>query len=149
MSERRIEHLVNPSLSGLPAFLSPNPGLQSGMMISQYVSVLLVSENKVLAHPASVDSIPLSANQEDHVSMGTIAACHAKEIIQNARHVVAIEGLCATLAIEKLGTDKLAISSKSLYTWIRNLVSTITEDRALAKDIQQITQELYSADIPE
>jgi len=149
MSERRIERLVNPSLSGLPAFLSPNPGLQSGMMIAQYAAASLVSENKVLAHPASVDSIPSSANQEDHVSMGTIAARQAKEIIQNVRYVIAIEALSAALAVEKLGVDKLSTSSKSLYNWIRNLVPTLSEDRVIATDIQIISQELYITNIPE
>ena len=84
VSERRIERLVNPALSDLPAFLAKNGGLNSGFMIVQYSAASLVSENKVLAHPASVDSIPSSANQEDHVSMGTIAARKAREILENA-----------------------------------------------------------------
>ncbi|MGZ4112589.1 MAG: histidine ammonia-lyase, partial [Tumebacillaceae bacterium] len=89
ISERRTERLVNPALSGgLPAFLSHNPGVGSGMMITQYVSASLVSENKVLAHPASVDSIPSSANQEDHVSMGTTAARHAVQVIDNVSKVL-------------------------------------------------------------
>src|SRR5699024_9913702 len=87
ISERRVERLVNPQLNDLPPFLSPDPGLQSGAMIMQYTAASLVSENKTLAHPASVDSIPSSANQEDHVSMGTIAARHGGSIIQNARRV--------------------------------------------------------------
>ena len=96
ISERRIERLVNPQLNeGLPPFLSPEPGLQSGAMILQYSAASLVSENKTLAHPASVDSIPSSGNQEDHVSMGTIGARHAHAIIKNARNVLAIEALCA------------------------------------------------------
>src|SRR5699024_9632647 len=91
IAERRVERLVNPQLNDLPAFLSPEPGLQSGAMIMQYAAASLVSENKTLAHPASVDSIPSSANQEDHVSMGTTASRHANAIIQNARRVLAIE----------------------------------------------------------
>ena len=91
ISERRIERLVNPQLNDLPPFLSSKPGLQSGAMIMQYVAASLVSENKTLAHPASVDSIPSSANQEDHVSMGTIGARHAYQIIQHTRQVLAIE----------------------------------------------------------
>src|SRR5690625_5903598 len=87
ISERRTERLVNPQLNDLPAFLSPNPGLQSGAMIMQYVAASLVSENKTLAHPASVDSIPSSANQEDHVSMGTIAARDRKSTRLNSSHV--------------------------------------------------------------
>jgi histidine ammonia-lyase len=90
ISERRIERLVNPALSGLPAFLVDHGGLNSGYMIVQYSAAALVSENKILAHPASVDSIPSSANQEDHVSMGTIAARKAKEIMENVRRVLSI-----------------------------------------------------------
>ena len=95
ISERRVERLVNPQLNDLPPFLSAKPGLESGAMIMQYAAASLVSENKTLAHPASVDSIPSSANQEDHVSMGTIAARHAGSIIQNSRRVLAIECICA------------------------------------------------------
>src|SRR5690606_38974037 len=95
ISERRLERLVNPALSGLPAFLVEKGGLNSGFMIVQYSAAALVSENKVLAHPASVDSIPSSANQEDHVSMGTIAARKAREIMENTRRVLAMEIMCA------------------------------------------------------
>ncbi|MEZ4508861.1 MAG: aromatic amino acid lyase [Eubacteriales bacterium] len=92
VSERRTERLVNPYLNNnLPAFLTPNGRLNSGFMIAQYAAAALVSENKILAHPASVDSIPSSANQEDHVSMGTIAARKAVEILKNAQRVLAIE----------------------------------------------------------
>ena len=123
VSERRIERLVNPQLNeGLPPFLSPQPGLQSGAMILQYAAASLVSENKTLAHPASVDSIPSSANQEDHVSMGTIGARHAAQIIQNARRVLAIEALCAMQGVEYRGVsphvpfplEKVA-GNKSIY----------------------------------
>lgn len=115
VSERRIERLVNPSLNcGLPAFLVENGGVNSGFMIVQYSAASLVSENKVLAHPASVDSIPSSANQEDHVSMGTIAARKAGEILKNARKVIAMEILSACQGIDLkkvnknlgLGTEK-------------------------------------------
>ncbi len=142
MSERRIERLVNPALSGLPAFLSPNPGLQSGMMIAQYVAASLVSENKVLAHPASVDSIPSSANQEDHVSMGTIAARQAKEVVKNARHVIAIELLSAALAVEKLGVNHLSSRSKEIYQWLREDIPTLDQDRVLGKDIEAVANKL-------
>src|SRR5699024_5665888 len=108
ISERRTERLVNPQLNhDLPAFLSPNPGLESGAMIMQYAAASLVSENKTLAHPASVDSIPSSANQEDHVSMGTIAARHAASIIQNTRRVLSIECICALQAVEYRGVEKI------------------------------------------
>ncbi|HZK02137.1 MAG TPA: histidine ammonia-lyase, partial [Anaerovoracaceae bacterium] len=100
VSERRIERLVNPALSGLPAFLVKDGGLNSGLMIAQYTAAALVSENKVLAHPASVDSIPSSANQEDHVSMGMTAATKAREILGNATEVLAIEAICAAQGME-------------------------------------------------
>ncbi|MCS0543499.1 aromatic amino acid lyase, partial [Aeromonas veronii] len=105
ISERRIERLVNPQLNDLPPFLSPEPGLQSGAMIMQYVAASLVSENKTLAHPASVDSIPSSANQEDHVSMGTIGSRHAYQVITNTRRVLAIEAICSMQAAEIRGKE--------------------------------------------
>ena len=107
ISERRIERLVNPSLSGLPAFLVEHGGLNSGFMIVQYSAAALVSENKILAHPASVDSIPSSANQEDHVSMGTIAARKAREILGNVRRVLAMEIMCACQGIDLRGNKGL------------------------------------------
>jgi histidine ammonia-lyase len=101
ISERRTERLVNPALSnGLPAFLTRHGGLNSGFMIAQYTAAALVSENKTLAHPASVDSIPTSANQEDHVSMGTIAGRKAREILDNAYRVLTIELLCAAQGLD-------------------------------------------------
>lgn len=115
ISERRIERLVNPQLNNLPPFLSPQPGLQSGAMIMQYVAAALVSENKTLAHPASIDSIPSSANQEDHVSMGTIASRHAYQIIENVRRVLAIELICAMQAVEFRGIEKMASITKLFY----------------------------------
>ncbi|MCY9401980.1 histidine ammonia-lyase, partial [Bacillus haynesii] len=128
ISERRIERLVNPQLNDLPPFLSPEPGLQSGAMIMQYCAASLVSENKTLAHPASVDSIPSSANQEDHVSMGTIGSRHAHQIIQNARRVLAIELICALQAVEYRGVEKMAPFTKDLYTEARKLIPSITKD---------------------
>ncbi|KAB2336075.1 histidine ammonia-lyase [Cytobacillus depressus] len=134
ISERRIERLVNPQLNDLPPFLSPEPGLQSGAMIMQYCAAALVSENKTLAHPASVDSIPSSANQEDHVSMGTIAARHAYQIIQNATNVLAIELICALQAAEFKGFEKMAEKTKKFYVAARNVVPSITKDRIFSKD---------------
>ncbi|MEH7342864.1 histidine ammonia-lyase [Bacillus sp. JJ1532] len=134
ISERRIERLVNPQLNDLPPFLSPEPGLQSGAMILQYCAAALVSENKTLAHPASVDSIPSSANQEDHVSMGTIAARHAYQIIQNVNNVLAIELICALQAAEFKGYEKMGEKTKSFYLEARKIVPSITKDRIFAKD---------------
>ena len=139
ISERRIERLVNPQLNDLPPFLSPNPGLQSGLMISQYTAASLVSENKSLAHPASVDSIPSSANQEDHVSMGTIAARHAYRIIQNCRRVLAIEAICAAQAADIRGANKLAPKTFSWYKQIRALVPKLVHDRVLSADIERLS----------
>jgi len=102
ISERRVNRLVNPNLSGLPAFLTTEGGLESGMMIAQYTAAALVSENKVLAHPASVDSIPTSADQEDHVSMGTISARKAAQILDNVKNVIAIEYMCAAQGLSLL-----------------------------------------------
>ncbi|MCL0065827.1 histidine ammonia-lyase [Dehalococcoidia bacterium] len=104
ISERRIARLLDPHLSGLPAFLTKQGGLNSGLMLAQYTAASLVSENKVLAHPASVDSIPTSANQEDHVSMGTIAARKARDILENSETVIAIELLCAAQGLDCLSS---------------------------------------------
>ncbi|WP_077618042.1 histidine ammonia-lyase [Bacillus sinesaloumensis] len=140
ISERRIERLVNPQLNDLPPFLSAQPGLQSGAMIMQYVAASLVSENKTLAHPASVDSIPSSANQEDHVSMGTIGSRHAYQIIQNVRRVLAIECICALQAVEFRGTQKMAPATKAFYQEARTVCPSITEDRVFAEDIERVTE---------
>ena len=139
VSERRIERLVNPNLNeGLPAFLSARPGLQSGAMILQYSAASLVSENKTLAHPASVDSIPSSANQEDHVSMGTTAARHAYSIIANARRVLAIEAFCALQAVEYRGIGLMSPKTRAKWEEMRKIASSIQEDRVFHHDIENI-----------
>lgn len=139
ISERRIERLVNPSLNeGLPPFLSPEPGLQSGAMILQYAAASLVSENKTLAHPASVDSIPSSANQEDHVSMGTIGSRHACDITENARRVLSIEAFCAAQAVEYRGTEKMSPRTAERLDAIRKVARPIDEDRVFSTDIEKI-----------
>ena len=138
ISERRIESLVNPSISGLPAFLVENGGLNSGFMIVQYTAASLVSENKVLAHPASVDSIPSSGNQEDHVSMGTIAARKAGEIMGNLRRVIAMELMCACQAIDlRSGKDGLGIGTRAAYEAVRSVCPMLKEDRPLYEDINR------------
>ena len=143
ISERRIERLVNPQLSGLPAFLAGQPGLESGLMIAQYVAAALVSENKVLAHPASVDSIPSSANQEDHVSMGTIAARQARQIIQNALQVLAIELICASQALYLDGADDtVAPHSERMLAAIRSLVPPLKEDASISDGIRSLAEAL-------
>lgn len=136
VSERRIERLVNPALSGLPAFLVKHGGLNSGMMIAQYTAAALVSENKVLAHPASVDSIPTSANQEDHVSMGMTAARKAREILFNVTSVLAIELMCAAQAIEFQGSTGLSPAMAAVYRAVREQVAPLESDRVLYPDIE-------------
>ncbi|CDR59538.1 histidine ammonia-lyase [Staphylococcus argenteus] len=143
VSERRLERLVNPQLNGdLPAFLSPEPGLQSGAMIMQYAAASLVSENKTLAHPASVDSITSSANQEDHVSMGTTAARHGYQIIENARRVLSIECVIALQAAELKGIEGLSPKTRRKYEEFRSIVPSITHDRQFHKDIEAVAHYL-------
>lgn len=138
ISERRLERLVNPSLGGFPAFLVKKGGLNSGFMIVQYSAAALVSENKVLAHPASVDSIPSSAGQEDHVSMGTIAARKAGEILKNVRRVLSMELMCACQAIDLMeGKDKLGAGTAPAYQTIRNVCPMLEDDRPLYEDINR------------
>ena len=141
VSERRIERLVNPALNNeLPAFLTEKGGLHSGYMIVQYAAASLVSENKVLAHPASVDSIPSSANQEDHVSMGTIAARKARDIFHNAKSVVGMELMLACQAIDlnKADVDKaLGRGTQAAYDTIRNVVPALTDDRVTYIDMHK------------
>lgn len=135
ISERRLERLVNPSLSGLPAFLVEQGGLNSGFMIVQYSAASLVSENKILAHPASVDSIPSSANKEDHVSMGTIAARKSREIMMNVRRVLAMEIMCACQGIDLRGNKGLGKGTAPVYEIVRSCVPMLKEDRPLFEDI--------------
>lgn len=143
ISERRIERLVNPQLNNnLPAFLSPEEGFQSGAMILQYMAASLVSENKTLAHPASVDSIPSSANQEDHVSMGTIGARHCRDIIDNVRNVLATELFIALSAVEIKGVDKLSPKTKTKFDEYRNLVDFMDKDRVFSDDINTVSDHL-------
>jgi len=131
IAERRIERLVNPALSGLPPFLVKEGGLNSGLMIAQYTAASLVSENKVLCHPASVDSIPSSANQEDHVSMGTTAARKARKIVDNVASVIGIELLTAAQAIDFRGAENLGLGTAAAYKLLRQEVDFIDKDRVL------------------
>jgi histidine ammonia-lyase len=136
ISERRIEQMVNPDISGLPPFLARNPGLESGFMIPQVVAASLASENKSLAHPASVDTIPTSANREDHVSMGVTAARHAERVVANTAKVLGIELLCAgqglDLAQKRLRPGRgVAVA----YRALRKQVAELAGDRFLAPDL--------------
>ena len=148
VSERRIERLVNPALSfGLPAFLSENGGLNSGFMITQYSAASMVSENKVWAHPASVDSIPSSANQEDHVSMGTIAARKARMILDNAQKVLGIELFAASQGLFLRGDKKMAPATKAVYKRIRKSVDPIHDDVVMYEQMNKFDEMIKSGDI--
>jgi histidine ammonia-lyase len=147
ISERRIERLVNPMLSGLPAFLVSDGGLNSGFMIAQYTAAALVSENKVLAHPASVDSIPTSANKEDHVSMGTIAARKGREIVANTENVIGIELLCAAQALDLFTNLKPGEGTLAAYQAIRRVIPHLDTDRFLAPDIDAMRELMRSGAI--
>ncbi len=138
ISERRTERLVNAMLGGLPRFLTPNGGLHSGMMIAQYTAASLVSENKVLAHPASVDSIPTSANQEDHNSMGSIAARKLQTIVTNVERVLAIELMCAAQGIDLLKPLQTSARLQEVVASIREHVPFADVDRVLSVDIQAV-----------
>jgi histidine ammonia-lyase len=148
ISERRVERLVNPSLSeGLPAFLTPDGGLNSGFMIPQYVAASLVSENKVLTHPASVDSIPTSAGQEDHVPMGNASALKAWQVLENAEHALAIELLAAAQAVEFLAPLVPGEGGRAAHRFVRSLSPTVTDDRALAADIRRVAEAIRSGGV--
>jgi len=138
ISERRVEQLVNPSLSGLPPFLARNPGLDSGYMIAQVTSAALVSENKILAHPASVDSIPSSAGREDHVSMGMTAALKARQLVENVRTCLAVELLVAAQALDLRRPLRPAAKVAEAHARIRAEVPHLDEDRELHRDVEAV-----------
>src|SRR5919197_465290 len=148
ISERRVERLVNPSLSaGLPAFLTPDGGLNSGFMIPQYVAAALVSENKVLCHPASVDSIPTSAGQEDHVPMGNASALKAWVVLGNVERALAIELLAGAQAIEFLAPLEGGVGVRAAHDFIRSLSPTVEDDRPLAPDIDRMAGAIRSGEL--
>jgi histidine ammonia-lyase len=148
ISERRTERLVNPSLSdGLPPFLVEEGGLNSGFMIPQYVAAALVSENKVLAHPASVDSIPTSAGQEDHVSMGNAAGLKALRVLDNVERTLAIELLAATQGVEFLAPLRPGAGVAAVHDFVRTLSERLVEDRSLSADIERVADAVRSGDV--
>jgi histidine ammonia-lyase len=147
ISECRIEKLINPAMSDLPAFLAPNGGLNSGLMIVQVAAASLVSENKILSHPASVDSIPTSADKEDHVSMGTIAARKLKDVVDNAENVTAMEILTAKQALGFLAPLKAAGAVQATYDLLDKDVPFAEEDRVFARDIETIRAKIRSGEI--
>jgi len=139
ISERRVERLVNPNLSdGLPAFLTTDGGLNSGFMILQYVAASLVSENKVLCHPASVDSIPTSAGQEDHVSMGNAAGLKAWQVLANSERALAIELLAGAQGVEFLAPLEPGQGVRATHAFVRSVSERLRDDRPLAGDIEAV-----------
>lgn len=138
ISERRIEKLTNPHMSGLPAFMAQDSGLNSGFMIPHVVAAALASENKVLAHPAVVDSIPTSADKEDHVSMGPIAAVKARKVNRNVANILAIELLAASQALDLLRPLKSSAAIERIYEGVRSRSPAMPVDRSLSQDIAEV-----------
>jgi len=147
VSERRIEQLVNPDLSALPAFLTPMPGLHSGMMIAQVAAASMASESKIWAHPASVDTIPTSGNQEDHVSMGVTAARKARMIVRNVERILAIEALCAAQAREFHTELAAGKGARAVRDSIRTKVPKLEGDRYLHDDISAAVELIRSGEL--
>ncbi len=141
ISERRIERLVNPALSeGLPPFLAPGAGLNSGFMLPQVTAAALVSENKVLAHPASVDSITTSGNKEDYVSMGMTAALKLRRVVENTRNVLAIEAMAVAQALDFLAPLKTSKRGQAAHAAIRSVCPTIEKDRVMYTDLARTAE---------
>jgi histidine ammonia-lyase len=150
ISERRLERLVNPALSeGLPPFLAPGAGLNSGFMMPQVTAAALVSENKVLAHPASVDSITTSGNKEDYVSMGMTAAIKLKRIVENTRNTLAIEAMAVAQALDFLAPLKTSKRGQAAHAAIRSVCATMERDRVMYKDFARIADLIASGKVAE
>ncbi|MBC7420008.1 MAG: histidine ammonia-lyase [Bdellovibrio sp.] len=147
ISHERISKFISTQMSDLPPFLAPNGGLNSGHMIVQVASASLVSENKVLAHPASVDSMPTSAEKEDHVSMGTIAARKFAQILKNAQNVIAMEFLAGTQALDMVAPLKPTAGVLTAFETIRKVVPFAKEDRIFSKDVEQIRKLILSGEL--
>lgn len=144
ISERRVEAMLDPSFSELPPFLTRHAGVDSGYMVSQYTAAALVSENKILCHPATVDSIPTSANQEDHVSMGATAARKAREVTENAQIVAAIELLCACEGLDYRRPLESSPALEAVHTLVRSRVEHLNEDRVMSPDILAVVDLIKS-----
>jgi histidine ammonia-lyase len=146
ISERRVDWVMNPNLTDLPAFLSPQQGLHSGYMIAQYTAAALVSENKSLCGPSSADSIPVSGSQEDHVSMGLHAAAHARKILENVRTVLSIEILCAAQAIHLRG-KRSGKGLEPVLKVLRQHVPPLDHDRVVSTDIENVRKLVSSGSL--
>jgi histidine ammonia-lyase len=138
IAERRVERLVNPMLSGLPAFLSPQPGTNSGLMIAQVTAAALIAENNVLAHPASVFTLPTSANKEDHVSMGMTAALKFAQVVDNVETILAIELLCAAQGLEFLKPLRPGPKLQLVYQRVRERAPALERDAPLSPFIESL-----------
>jgi histidine ammonia-lyase len=150
ISERRLERMVNPALNeGLPPFLAAGAGLNSGFMMAQVVAASLVSENKVLAHPASVDSMTTSGNKEDYVSMGMTAALKLKKIVENTRHAMAIEAMAAAQALDFLLPLKTSKRGQAAHAAIRSVCATMEKDRVMYQDFARIAALIASGKVAE
>jgi histidine ammonia-lyase len=147
ISERRIASLMDPTISQLPAFLTSRGGLNSGFMMAQVTAASLVSENKALAHPASVDSIPTSANQEDHVSMGMTAARKTGQILENAEQVIAIELLCAAQGVDFRSPLKPGRGTLAAHRAVRKHIKHLDRDRFLAPDLDRAAELVREGDV--
>lgn len=147
IAERRVEKMMNPHFSDLPAFLIKDSGLNSGLMIAHVTMAALASENKYLCHPASVDSIPTSTDKEDHVSMGVTAGRKLHEVLQNVQHGLAIELLCNTQGLEFLRPMKTSEALEKVHTLVRKHVTPIVQDRTFHKDIENLTKLVQSDEI--
>ena len=150
ISERRIERLVNPTLNeGLPPFLAPSAGLNSGFMMAQVTAAALVSENKVFAHPASVDSITTSGNKEDYVSMGMTAALKLRRVVENTRNVLSIEAMAVAQALDFLAPLKTSKRGQAAHAVIRSVCATMERDRVMYPDFARMAQLLADGKIAE
>jgi len=147
ISERRAERLLNPALSGLPAFLTRHGGLQSGLMMVQVTAAALASELKTLAHPASVDTIPTSANREDHVSMSMAAGLKASRALELARQVIACELMCACQAVDLLAPLRSSPALMRVHDFIRARVPSVEHDRSTSRDLADISEMIASGDL--
>jgi histidine ammonia-lyase len=147
ISERRTDRLVDPTLSGLPAFLTREGGVRSGLMLAQVTAASIASELKTLAHPAGVDTIPTSANKEDHVSMSMTAALKAEQAVSRAREVIAVEILCACQAIDLLAPLETSALLQNVHALVRSRVPTLDADRAPSPDIVAITELIASNEL--
>jgi histidine ammonia-lyase len=150
IGERRIDRLVNPDVNeGLPPFLSSHPGLSSGFMIAQICAVSLLSEAKVLAHPASIDNVPTSGDKEDHVSMGMTAAVKLREVVANAERVLAIELLAAAEGLDYRAPLRSSPPIERARTRIRSHVPRLVADRPLSRDIETIAAAIQRGEFDE